>query len=87
LALYRGAAIDQDAMSLRPGSSFVSATFSPDVAQEHLREGPTTRTALMWRRQVPIDRLLMTFLETRALNGRFKEAEAVLLAEPGSEGL
>jgi len=29
----------------------------------------------------------MTFLETRALNDRFMEAEAVLIAEPGSEGL
>jgi hypothetical protein len=87
VTLYRGAAVDRDAASLRPGSSFVSATFSPEVAEEHFRGGPTTRTALMWRRQVPIERPLMTFVETRALNARFKEAEAVLVAEPGSEGL
>ena len=73
--------------SLKPGSSFVSATFAPEVAAEHFGGGPTTRTAVMWRRRIPAERVLMTFLETRALNDRFKEAEAVLIAEPGSEGL
>jgi hypothetical protein len=72
---------------MAPRASFVSATFSVDVAREHFLGGPDTRTAVLWRRRVPIDRLLMTFVETRALNGRFKEAEAVLLAEPGSESL
>ena len=72
---------------MRHRSSFVSATFSPEVAEEHFSGGSTTRTAVMWRRQIPIDRLLMTFVETRALNGRFKEAEALLVGEPGSESL
>jgi hypothetical protein len=87
LTLFRGAAIDQDSASMPPRSSFVSATFSLEVAQEHFLGGSDTRTAVLWRRRVAIDRLLMTFVETRALNDRFKEAEAVLLAEPGSESL
>lgn len=36
----------------------------------------------MWRQAVEPDRLLMTFIETRAMNERFREAEAVLLADP-----
>ena len=33
-------------------------------------------------RQVPVDRLFMTYLETAAMSDRFLEAEAVLLAGP-----
>lgn len=87
LRLYRGAATDRDADSMRPRSSFVSATFSTDVAGEHFQGGPHTRTAVMWRRQVPLGRVLMTFVETRALNGRFKEGEAVLVGQPGNESI
>jgi hypothetical protein len=87
VTLFRGAAINRDVTSMAPRASFVSATFSLDVAREQFLGGQDTRTAVLWRRRVLIDRLLMTFVETRALNGRFKEAEAVLLAEPGSESL
>jgi hypothetical protein len=52
------------------------------VATAHFDGGPTTHTAVLWRQAVPITRLLMTFLETRKMNGRFHEAEAVLIADP-----
>jgi hypothetical protein len=81
--LYRGAAVDGPLPDRRP-SSFVSATFSRDVAEEHFNGGPTTHTAVLWRQRVPITRLLMTFLETPALNRPFQEAEAVLITDPAN---
>ncbi|HET6866786.1 MAG TPA: hypothetical protein VFH80_12785 [Solirubrobacteraceae bacterium] len=60
----------------------MSATLSREVATAHFDGGPTTRTAVLWRQAVPVTRLLMTFLETRAMNARFHEAEAVLIADP-----
>jgi hypothetical protein len=60
----------------------VSATLSRDVATAHFDGGPTTQTAVLWRQEVPITRLFMTFLETRGMNARFHEAEAVLIGEP-----
>jgi hypothetical protein len=81
--LHRGAAGDGP-LSLRSGSSFVSATFSAEVATAHFQGGPTSTTAVLWRQSVPISRLLMTFLETPAMNRRYREAEAVLIADPGN---
>jgi hypothetical protein len=62
----------------------LSATFSPAVTESHVRGGPTTRSAVLWRQRLPIGRLLMSFLETAAMNERFHEAEAVLVAGPES---
>jgi hypothetical protein len=81
VTLYRGAAVDGP-LPLRSHTSFVSATFSSEVARAHFDGGPTTQTAAMWRQRVPVGRLLMTFMETRAMNDRFREAEAVLVADP-----
>jgi hypothetical protein len=83
VTLYRAAAVDGPLPRARP-RSFVSATFSREVAEAHFAGGPTTRTAVMWRQVVPAGRLLMTFAETEAMNGRFKEAEALLLGDPGN---
>jgi hypothetical protein len=83
ITLYRGAAADGP-LAARIPSSFVSATFSEAVAQAHFAGGPATRTAVLWRQQLPVTRLLMTFLETPAMNARFKEAEAILIAEPSN---
>jgi hypothetical protein len=80
ITLYRGAAADGP-LTARAPTSFVSATFSEGVAQAHFAGGPTTQTAVLWRQQVPITRVLMTFLETQAMNTRFKEAEAILIAD------
>jgi len=81
VTVYRGAAVDGALPAPRP-SSFVSATLSREVATAHFEGGPTTRTAVLWRQDVPITRLLMTFLETREMNAPFREAEAVLIGEP-----
>lgn len=81
--LYRGAAVDGPLPEPSP-SSFVSATFSREVGASHFEGGPTTETAVLWRQRVPVRRLLMTFLETREMNRRFKEAEAVLIADPAN---
>lgn len=81
--LYRGAAVDGPLPERAP-SSFVSATLSREVAAAHFEGGPSTRTAVLWRQQVPVARLFMTFLETRELNHRFNEAEALLIADPGN---
>jgi len=81
--LYRGAATDGQLSEPSP-SSFVSATLSREVAMAHFEGGPTTRVAVLWRQHVPVARLLMTFLETRAMNDRFREAEAVLIGDPAN---
>jgi len=83
VTLYRGAAVEGP-LPEPAWSSFVSATFSREVAAAHFEGGPTTRTGVLWRQQVPVDRLLMTFLETREMNRRFSEAEAVLIGDPGN---
>jgi hypothetical protein len=79
--LYRAAATDGPLPERRPGS-FVSATFSREVAEAHFAGGPATRVAVLWRQAVPLDRLLMTFLETEAMNRMYEEAEAVLIGDP-----
>jgi hypothetical protein len=81
--LYRGAAVDGPLPDRTP-ASLISATFSRRVATEHFEGGPTTRTAVLWRQRVPINRLIMTFAETRAFNDRFREAEAVLIGDPAN---
>jgi hypothetical protein len=81
LTVYRGLAVDGPLPAPRP-SSFVSATLSREVATAHFEGGATTQTAVLWRQEVPVTRLLMTFLETREMNARFHEAEAVVIADP-----
>jgi hypothetical protein len=83
VVLYRGAAVDGSWPERAP-ASFTSATFSAEVATEHFAGGPATHTAVLWRQRMPIARLFMTFLETRAMNGAFHEAEAVLIGDPGN---
>lgn len=81
VTLYRGAAVDER-LTARAPSSFVSATFSRQVATAHFEGGSTTKAAVLWRQDVPISRLLMTFFETDAMNRHFHEAEAVVIADP-----
>jgi hypothetical protein len=83
VAVYRAAASDGTLQARWPGS-FVSATFSHAVAEAHFRGGPTSRSAVLWGQPLPIERLFMSFLETPAMNARFHEAEAVLVADPDS---
>jgi len=81
LTVYRGAAVDGLLPAPHP-ASFVSGTLSRDVATAHFDGGPRTRTAVLWRQEVSVTRLLMTFLETRVMNAHFHEAEVVLLGDP-----
>lgn len=83
LILYRAAATEGP-MPSRDTASFVSCTFSPAVAEAHFAGGPLTTSAVIWRQRVSPDRLLMTFLETAAMNRQFKEAEAVLIGDPAN---
>jgi hypothetical protein len=84
--LYRGVASDH-VLEPRPANTFVSATFSREVAEAHFAGGPTTVAAALFRARVPVTQLVMTHLETRAMNARYREAEAVLLGEPPTLGL
>jgi hypothetical protein len=59
--------------------SFVSATFSREVALSHFGGGPATRVAAIWRSPLDPGRALMSFLETRAMSERYREAEVVLI--------
>lgn len=81
--VYRAAAVDGP-LPARVPASFVSGTLSEEVASAHFEGGPATRTAVMWRQVVDLDRLVMTFLETAAMNDRYKEAEAVLIGDPAN---
>lgn len=83
VVLYRGAAVDGPLTEPAP-QSFVSATLSREVAMAHFDGGPSTQVAALWRQRVPVARVLMTFLETRAMSDRFREAEAVLVGEPAN---
>lgn len=55
-----------------------SATFSRSLAQEHFDAVSGGNGALL-RQQVPVERLLLTYFETRAMNAPFREAEALLI--------
>jgi hypothetical protein len=81
--LFRAAASGGVLSVPRPGS-FVSATFSRAVADSHFDGGQSTRAAVLWRQAVPLERVLMTFAETRAMNDRYREAEAVLIGDPAN---
>jgi hypothetical protein len=82
--LYRAMASDGMLDRARTGS-FVSATFSIEVATDHFRGGAGTQTAALLRRPLPAQRMLMSFLETPAMSRQFKEAEAVLIGTLESE--
>jgi len=38
----------------------------------------------MWRQALPLQRLFMSFLETRSMNAKFHEAEVVLIGDPAN---
>jgi hypothetical protein len=84
LTLFR-AASHEGPIPSPPQRSFVSATFSREVAEDHFAGGARTTSAVIWRQQSTVERLFMSFLETAALSQRFKEAEAVLVAGSGQE--
>jgi hypothetical protein len=78
--LYRGLSTEGP-LKPRTARSFVAATFSMDVALS-LFGAPSERTGAMWRQAVPVERLFMTYLETRQMNRPFREAAAVMIEDP-----
>jgi hypothetical protein len=83
VALYRGMAVRGGLEAPRNGT-FISATFSRQVAESHFAAASSDDIAILLRQSVPIERLFMTYHETAAMNERYLEAEAVLLWEPGN---
>jgi hypothetical protein len=79
--LYRGMHFE-GAASPRRLASFVSATFSLEVATANFAGGAGSSGVLL-RQPLPLERLFMTFLETRALSRSFREAEAILVGPAG----
>ncbi|MHC4845606.1 MAG: hypothetical protein ACYTCU_05545 [Planctomycetota bacterium] len=63
--------------------TFVSASFSLDVATAHFEAADADAHRQVASRAVPAERVFMTYVETAAMNAPFKEAEAVLLYERG----
>jgi hypothetical protein len=82
--LYR-AMTSETALTARPATVFVSATFAREVAEEQFGGGPRTRSAALYRKTIPLERIFMSFWETPALNGAYREAEAVLIGS-GPDG-
>jgi len=80
-ALFRGLTVEGPLPAPRP-DSFVSASFSADVAMAHFHAGPATSTAALYRQPLPVQRLFMTFIETPAMSRQYLEAEAILVGDP-----
>jgi len=76
--LYRGFSCKGQPEGSR-NTTFISATFSLEVAMSHFNHRDSTSTAILLQQSVPIDRLFMSFVETAQMNRHYKEAEAVLL--------
>lgn len=80
LTLWRGMATEGELQPPR-NLSFVSTTPSREVAESFCVGG---RTAVLIRHTVPVERVFMTYLETREMNLQFQETEVILLIEPGA---
>jgi hypothetical protein len=82
VTLYRGVS-SPNQLGPHPARTLVSTTFDRAVALSHF-DGFPDGTAALYRQSVPVERVLMTYLETAAMNDRYRESEAVLLATPGN---
>jgi hypothetical protein len=81
--LFRGISTEEQ-LRTPVNETFVSATFSREVAMSHFESGSSTATRVLYRQTVPVERLFMTYHETAGMNDQFKEAEAVLLYAGGN---
>lgn len=80
--LFRGMSFESAAVVPRPTGTFVSATFRREIAAELSQLGPNRAAGVLLSQRVPVERLLFTHHETAAMNDRYHEAEAVLIADP-----
>lgn len=81
VCLYRGMS-SREPLHTPANRTFVSATFSEDVARSHFEIDDEAQVSVLYRQRVPVDRIFMTYVETEAMNRMFLEAEAVLLVDP-----
>jgi hypothetical protein len=79
--LFRGLSFDGP-VDWRPAGTFVSATFHRPIAEAQAELGPHRSAGVLFSQRVEVERLLMTYFETAAMNTPFQEAEAVVLASP-----
>jgi uncharacterized protein YqiB (DUF1249 family) len=82
VVLYRVESCDGPLKPRVRESTLVSASFRLDIVQEMSGWADPNRTVVLYRQAVPVERILMTYLETAAMNHPFREGEAVLLADP-----
>ena len=85
IVLYRMESCEGPLRPRQSGAVLVSASFRMDIVQEMSGWADLRRTVAIYRQAVPIQRVLMTYLETQAMNHPFKEAEAVLLVDPENQ--
>ncbi len=82
--LYRGMSF-AGAAGERTADSFVSSTFSLEVATALFDDGDVRSNGVLLRQATPIRRLFMTYLETEQMNQQYAEAEAVLLGDSSGD--
>ena len=83
--LYRMESCDGPLQPRRRETALVSASLRMDIVQEMSGWADSQRTVALYRQAVPVERVFMTYLETEAMNQPFREAEAVLLADPSNQ--
>ncbi len=76
--LYRGIASEVDFFEMP--NTLISATFSLDMAKEFAgMANPDAYRSCCWIKfSCPVDKLFMTFFETKQFNERYKEQEAII---------
>jgi len=80
LKLYRG--LSTDKVLQRPrGITLVSTTTSYEVAMSHFESLEQAKNRVLYAQATPVERIFMTYFETRAMNDQFKEAEVVLFSD------
>ena len=79
LVLYRGMSTEQG--WLEKDRTFLSCTFDPKVAEAFccMERGSKYKNSYLVKLTVPIEKIFMTYLETKAMNNQYKEAEAIIL--------
>jgi hypothetical protein len=83
--LYRMESCEGPLRRRQMETALVSASFRMDIVQEMSGWADPRRTVAIYRQAVPISRVLMTYLGTEAMNHPYREAEAVLLADPTNQ--
>lgn len=81
LVLYRGLSSDGPP-SPRENETFVSATTDFEIARSCFGDARPSMTGVLYRQEVPVDRIFMTYFETAQMNAHYREAEVVLLWTP-----